>query len=262
MPNRAAMLGFTNGVHDSKMIEGLKPGDVDVWYLWPERVADRERLQRHARILANDERTRAESFRFENDRNLHLLSKAFVRILLSRYTSIDPSAWEFVRNEYGKPAISSPANAAHISFNISHTKGLIAGVFALNSAVGIDAENHHQRVDALSIAHDYLSFTEYSVLCKAATSDRDRRFLEFWTLKEAYAKAKGMGMSMDLSRFTFEIHNENATISFHSKDADDSSFWNFRLLRPGPDHTAAVAVCCPSRYDVQLNINDATFLMQ
>jgi len=255
------MLGFTNGVRDSQMLEGLKPGEVDVWYVWPERITD-ERLHRHTQILSNDERIRAESFRFESDRNLHLLSKAFVRILLSRYTSIDPSVWEFTRNEYGKPAISQPASATHIRFNISHTRGLIAGVFALNSTVGIDAENHHQQVDVLSIAHNYLSTTEYSVLCDVATSDRHRRFLEYWTLKEAYAKAEGMGMSMDLSRFTFEIHNEKASISFHSKPAEDSAFWKFQLLRPGPDHTAAVAVCCPLRCDVQLNINDGTFLMQ
>src|SRR5262245_14325273 len=255
------MLGFTNGAHDSQMLESLKPGQVDVWYLWPEHVTD-EGLHRHAQILSNDEKTRAESFRFERDRHLHLLSKAFVRILLSRYISIDPSVWEFTRNEYGKPAISRPTSAAHISFNISHTRGLIAGVFALNSTVGIDAENHQQQVDALSIAHLYLSATEYSVLCEVAASDRHRRFLEFWTLKEAYAKAQGMGMSMDLSQFTFEIHNETARISFHSQDAAHSGFWKFRLLRPGPEHTAAVAVCLPSQSDMQLNVNDAKMWMQ
>jgi 4'-phosphopantetheinyl transferase len=188
---------------------------------------------------------------------LYVLSKGFVRTLLSRYASIDPFDWEFTRNEYGKPAVSGPLGAPRINFNISHTKGLIAGVFALNSTIGIDAENHHHRLDALSIAQNYLAPTEYSALCELADSDRHRRFLEYWTLKEAYAKARGIGMSIDLSSFSFEIQNEAATISFRS-DAEDPSLvlWNFRLLRPSPDHIVAVAVSCSSQSGPKIEIRE------
>jgi 4'-phosphopantetheinyl transferase len=245
------------------MPENLSPGDVHVWYLWTERVVDTECLRRHTRILSNDERTRAESFRFEEDRNSHILSKAFVRILLSRYISIDPSAWEFTRNQHGKPAISGPSSGVDIRFNVSHTRGLIVGVFTLNSAIGIDAENHHQRVDALSIAHDYLSPAEYSALRELKNSDRQRRFLEFWTLKEAYAKAHGLGMSMDLTQFTFDIDADAATISFTNKDqATDPTLWRFRLLRPGSHHTVAVAVRGDFGTDIKLGVYDGTSLMQ
>ncbi|HMF00804.1 MAG TPA: 4-phosphopantetheinyl transferase, partial [Terriglobia bacterium] len=77
------------------MVDSLKPADVHVWYLWPERLTDAESLSKHAQILSDDEKTRAQSFQFEDDRNLYILSKAFVRILLSRYAPINPSLWEF-----------------------------------------------------------------------------------------------------------------------------------------------------------------------
>jgi 4'-phosphopantetheinyl transferase len=238
------------------MSETLKPDEVHVWYLWPDRITDSE-LTTHVRVLSDDERTRAQFFRFDEDRNLHILSKVFVRTLLSRYASIDPSDWEFTRNEYGKPAVSGPSGAPRINFNISHTRGLIAGVFALNLIVGIDAENQHHRIDALSIAQNYLAPTEYSALCKLGDSDRHRRFLEYWTLKEAYSKARGMGMSIDLSSFSFEIHNEAARISVRS-DTEDPSLvlWNFRLLRPSPDHTVAVAVCSSPQSGPKIEIRD------
>src|SRR4030095_17008109 len=110
------------------MVDSLKPGDVYVWYLWLERLADAESLSRHTQILSGDEKTRAQSFRFEDDRNLYILSKAFVRILLSRYAPIDPSQWEFTPNEFGKPAISGPSGVRDIAFNITHTTGLISAV--------------------------------------------------------------------------------------------------------------------------------------
>ena len=243
-------------------MEILKPGEVHVWYLWTEHVTDTVQLRKHAGLLSKTEVARAESFRFEQDRNSHVLGQAFVRLMLSRYSSTDPTDWVFTRNEFGKPAISSPAGASDICFNISNTKGLIAGVFALNSAVGIDAEHHQERVDAASIAEEFLSPAEYAELRDMEGPDRYRRFLEYWTLKEAYAKAKGVGLSMDLSGFTFKIQEDTASISFHSNNVDDLGPWNFRLLRPSLDHTVAVAVCCFSKSEVRLDTRDGTFVMR
>jgi 4'-phosphopantetheinyl transferase len=244
------------------MVDSLKPGDVHVWYLWLERLADAESLSRHTQILSGDEKTRAQSFRFEDDRNLYILSKAFVRILLSRYAPIDPSRWEFTPNEFGKPAISGPSGAREIAFNISHTTGLISAVFALDSSVGIDAEHHGRRIDALAIAEQFLSPDEYSALSMLGDSDRRRRFFEYWTLKEAYVKANGLGMSMDLSTFTFDIKDDGSGISLRSTNVAEPGFWTFRLLKPGPNHTVAVAVRCSADSAVRFRIYDGSSLMQ
>src|SRR5262245_8083669 len=244
------------------MVDRLEPGCVHVWYLWPERLTDGECVSRHARILSGDEKTRVHSFRFEDDRNLHILSKAFVRILLSRYTPIDPSLSEFTRNQYGKPAISGPSGVQDIAFNVSHTTGLISGVFSLDSFLGIDAEHHGRRVDTLAIARRYLSPDEYSALSIVADSERQQRFLEYWTLKEAYVKANGLGMSMDLSTFSFDIYDDARGISLRSINVADPGSWTFRLLKPGPHHTVAVAVRSSTESAVRFGIYDGSSLMQ
>src|SRR5262245_2251754 len=244
------------------MVDSLKPGDVHVWYLWRERLTDAQSLARHTQILSRDEKIRAQSFRFEDDRNLYVLGKAFVRILLSRYAPIDPSLWEFTPNEYGKPAISGPSGVREIAFNITHTTGLISAVFALDSSVGIDAEHHGRRIDALAIAEHYLSPDEYSALSMLGDSDRRQRFFEYWTLKEAYIKANGLGMSMDLSTFTFDIHDDARGISLRSTRVADPAFWTFRLLKPGPNHTVAVAVRSSAESALRFGIYDGSSLMQ
>src|SRR5262245_32355592 len=242
------------------MMKDLKTGDTHVWYLWPEHVTDTERLEFHAQILSNEERARGNAFRFESDRHSHILTRVFLRTLLSRYTSVEPRDWEFSRNRHGKPVVSGPAGAPHIGFNISHTKGLIAGVFAWNPAIGIDVEMFRQSVDELQIAHNYLSPAEYSALCRLESSDRRRRFLEYWTLKEAYVKAQGVGISSNLTAFTFHIDEERARISFDPDNPEDPGLWKFRLLKPSPDYTVAIAV--KSSSDFHPDIGDATSLLQ
>jgi 4'-phosphopantetheinyl transferase len=244
------------------MVDSLKPGDVHVWYLWPERLANAERLSRHTQILSRDEKTRAQSFRLEDDRNLYILGKAFVRILLSRYAPTDPALWEFTPNEYGKPAISGPPGVEDIAFNISHTTGLISAVFALDASVGIDAEHHGRRTDALAIAEHFLSPDEYSALSMLRDSDRQQRFFEYWTLKEAYIKATGLGMSMDLSTFTFDIREDDRGISLRSANVTDPGFWTFRLLKPGPHHTVAVAIRRSGEAAIRFGIYDGNSLMK
>jgi 4'-phosphopantetheinyl transferase len=135
-------------------------------------------------------------------------------------------------------------------------------VFALDSSVGIDAEHHGRRIDALAIAEQFLSPDEYSALSMLGDSDRRRRFFEYWTLKEAYVKANGLGMSMDLSTFTFDIKDDGSGISLRSTNVAEPGFWTFRLLKPGPNHTVAVAVRCSADSAVRFGIYDGSSLMQ
>jgi 4'-phosphopantetheinyl transferase len=93
-------------------------------------------------------------------------------------------------------------------------------------------------------------------------SDRRQRFFEYWTLKEAYVKAIGLGMSMDLSTFTFDIKDDGREVSLRSTNVADPGIWAFRLLKPGPNHTLAVAVRCSAVSEVRFGIYDGSSLMQ
>lgn len=69
-----------------------------------------------------------------------------------------------------------------------------------------------------------------------------RRFFEHWTLKEAYAKAVGVGLGCDFSLVSFELGPGCDVTAQFSDGVDDlASDWIFRRLALGPDWTGAVA---------------------
>jgi 4'-phosphopantetheinyl transferase len=240
-------------------METLTSGEVHIWYLWPDKVTVPEVLEGHKRLLSEEELAGNAAFRFPEHRHLHLLTRAFVRRLLSRYADVNPSEWQFTRDSYGKPRVSGPFVPAG-SFSISHTRGLIVCAFA-ESVVGIDAEFLRTSTDSLQIAEHFFSPTEYGDLSRLPESMKQYRFFEYWTLKESYVKARGLGMSLDLSKFAFHIAGQDIRISFEAGEQDPAS-WQFRLLRPSDSHIAAASVQCGPDAEVEWNVRDGTALMQ
>jgi 4'-phosphopantetheinyl transferase len=68
-------------------------------------------------------------------------------------------------------------------------------------------------------------------------------FFDYWTLKEAYIKARGLGLTLPLGQFTFHrIPGRAPAISFAPELHDDPSSWQFAQFWPTRDHRMAVAV--------------------
>jgi 4'-phosphopantetheinyl transferase len=73
---------------------------------------------------------------------------------------------------------------------------------------------------------------------------RDRwraRFLTYWTLKEAYLKARGLGISVPLADICFVL-DPPIHVGFVGALAGTDTNWSFHLLDPTPRHLVAVAV--------------------
>src|SRR6185295_18612851 len=120
------------------------------------------------------------------------------RTTLSHYAAVDPTAWQFARNRRGRPEISGPLGVAPLRFNLSNTAGLIACLVTLGVDVGVDVEDTHRRGETVRIANRFFSASEVAAL-EALPPERQRqRFFEYWTLKESYIKARGMGLAIPL----------------------------------------------------------------
>jgi 4'-phosphopantetheinyl transferase len=62
-------------------------------------------------------------------------------------------------------------------------------------------------------------------------------------LKEAYIKARGLGLALPLGQFSFARHDDRPpTISFAAALPDDPATWQFAQYWPTRDHRMAVAV--------------------
>src|SRR5947209_6958492 len=228
------------------------PGNaVHIWYtLAPTNLAatelDEVLAARYRPLLTPDEQARHRRFVQAKDRCQYLLGKVLVRTALSHYLPGGPEFWLFTANRYGKPVLSNSPALPAPCFNLAHTEGLVACVLAREFDVGIDVERRARSAN-LDIALRFFAEAEVAFLERLPESERQRAFFVFWTLKEAYVKARGMGLSLPLEQFAFGLEGPQApTITFDAAMKDDPANWRFLLPAvPSPAHQVAVAVRCP-----------------
>jgi 4'-phosphopantetheinyl transferase len=214
--------------------------NVQLW-IAPESLADDPDVA--ARIgawLTDDERERQSRFGAAGPRRLDLVARGLSRAVLSRLEpGIAPRDWRFVRRS-GRPSLAPPFDATGLHFNLAHTDGLVVLAAGRIAQVGVDVEALAKPV-RLDIAKRYFSATEAAALAALPPGERAVRFLRLWTLKEAYLKATGQGVSGGLDTAIFDFDGELPVF----RQADGAPRWTFREFRP-PGYLAALAQPAPS----------------
>jgi 4'-phosphopantetheinyl transferase len=199
----------------------LPEGEVHVWLVpvdhAPEPIA----------ILDGEERERARRFRVDAARRRFVVSHGALRLVLGRLTGLAPESLRFTRrcgqcggSDHGKPHLSESSN---LDFSLAHSDGLALIAVARGRLVGADVERVRPRTDVLAVARHAFSPAE-RLYIESRTSDDERReaFFRCWTRKEAYLKARGVGLAGGL-------------------DSMAGPGWQVRSLRTPPGYMAAVA---------------------
>jgi 4'-phosphopantetheinyl transferase len=208
---------------------------------------DEDAISAAVNQLSPEERARHARFRFARDRRDFAVAHALLRRALSAQFQLPPADWSFVAGTNGKPQLEPDLAArTHLTFNLAHTDGLVACVVTRDAHdVGIDVEAIDRRTDALELARRHFSPFEIADLQQCPADSRQTRFIEVWTLKEAYVKAIGDGLSCPLDTFGF-VFDGPSSLRFRSADAAESASWRFGLFAPSDRHRLAVAVRDPS----------------
>jgi 4'-phosphopantetheinyl transferase len=219
---------------------------IDLWLTYYDEIADDRRADYRA-LLPVEERSQEFRFHFPDDRRRYLVTRAMVRTVLSRYFPVHPAAWRFATNVHGRPEIANfSRQECGLRFNISHTRGLIAVGITRNRELGIDVENVRGREVTLDIAERYFAAPEVAELARVPPAQRQDYFFEYWTFKESYIKARGMGLALPLEKFSFHYPHERAVqMAIDSELADDPDRWMFWQYRPTANHL--LAVCAERR---------------
>ncbi|MBA2675212.1 4'-phosphopantetheinyl transferase superfamily protein [Ramlibacter sp.] len=212
----------------------LSTDEVHVWLAFEERILEPALLAHYHALMTPEEAARQRRFVFERDRHRYLVTRALVRTVLSRYVPVAPRDWTFTENRYGKPtADNAPARDMALSFNVTHTQGLVAIAVTRKAALGVDAENTEKRQAPLDVAGHFFAPDEVSALAGIGAERQHDRFFQYWTLKESYIKARGMGLSIPLDKFAFLFHTEDRLeLTVHPELADVASRWHFWQFRP------------------------------
>lgn len=232
----------------------LAINDIHLWLASYDQINDPELHRAYWELLNPAERAQHPRFHFARDRQRYLVTRALVRTVLSRYLPIDPKHWRFNNNEYGRPSIANAeAENAHLTFNISHTHALIALAVARQREVGVDTENVQDREVSLDIADHYFSASEVRELRDLPPEDQHYRFFEYWTFKESYIKARGMGLSLPLDKFGFVCSRPQAVrLNIDPALADAPERWRFWQFRPTPGYL--VALCAEHVQSAATNV--------
>jgi 4'-phosphopantetheinyl transferase len=234
---------MTDGCVDEKL--ELTPYDIHLWLAFPaELAADDPLLATYAGLLSDDEHQRCQRFRFPRLRHQYLLTRGLVRTTLSRYAAVAPQDWRFTTNDYGRPKIANSGPLPPLRFNLSHADGLILCGVVLAREIGVDVEDTRRQALTMDIADRFFSEAECRDLHALPEQRQTDRFFDYWTLKESYIKARGMGLSLPLGQFSFHLQDNTkpVTISFGERIQDDPRRWQFWLMRPTARHRMAVCV--------------------
>ena len=225
------------------MIELLPFHSVHVDLLSTENAEALARRQQYLPLLSPDEHARMARLVFERDRVRFLLTRALVRTTLSRYAPVAPADWQFIANVHGRPEIlDRPAGVPDLRFNISHTDGLIACAVTIGREVGVDVEHVGRRLTQ-DIAERFFAPPEVTHLKSLPGHEQERVFFDYWTMKEAYIKARGFGLALPLGDFAFHFSpDRHPTITFEPGMQDDPSTWQFLQDWPTPTHRLGLAV--------------------
>lgn len=179
----------------------------------------------------------------------HLSARALVRSVLAERLGVGPGQLDFVAGRHGRPRLAAPWDYAGVDFNLAHSDGLIACLVGpADALLGVDVERTTRPRD-LAVARDFFAPAEVEGLFALPPAARQRRFYQLWTLKEAYIKARGLGLALPLDSFHFAFEGprprltvERSAPALPDGSADVGAAWSFQHLDEG-EHLIAIGAC-------------------
>lgn len=187
-------------------------------------------------LLDADERRRAAAFIFQRDRDRFVRAHGYLRRRLGAFLDLPPQDVPIVAPKNEKPFVEG----RRVDFSLSHSGD--HAVVAVTDAgdIGIDLElvDRSQRFadDLEGLAHSCLTPCEQDALAAAPGRRRVRRFMAYWTAKEARMKLTGQGLALDPQEIELALW-DGAPVAYRRPGAPDADLRFLQLSRPD-------AVCC------------------
>ncbi len=223
------------------MREPLPDNEAHLWWISPAELSDGARARAMTWLTPAEHARRARYIR-PRDRETYLVTRAMVRSVLGLYTDAPPETLRFTDNPWGRPELVVGEGACAPRFNLSNTDGMVVMLVAARCEVGVDVEGIHRKV-TLAVADRFFAPDEVTRLRALPVHRQNRRFLDHWTLKESYIKARGMGLAIPLGLFGFTVEPDEAPrIAIDPSLGDDPTVWQFTQTVLMASHLVAMAV--------------------
>jgi 4'-phosphopantetheinyl transferase len=222
-------------------VPSLGPDEVHVWCAALDQSGSA--LCTSPDVLAPEEHLRADRFRSPEHSRRYKTARTLLRILLGRYLRRAPEKLRLGYSPSGKPRLADEPEAGGLRFNLSHSRGLALYALARGREVGVDVEHIRPDISVELMVRRFFSPREADFLQSLPQDARLEAFFSYWARKEAYLKAKGLGLAFPLSRFDMSPEpGGSAAPAPGEEDADEAARWRLTMLRPAPGYAAALAV--------------------
>ncbi|WP_244670093.1 4'-phosphopantetheinyl transferase family protein [Coxiella endosymbiont of Amblyomma nuttalli] len=219
----------------------LQKNEVHIWRVFLETWSADD-IERGLNMLSSEEKARADRFLQAKHRKRFITSHTTLHAILTKYVLELWIPLRFRYNEYGKPYLVD--NSA-LQFNLSHSHSIALYAVAWDQEVGIDIEYMRKDIHIDKIAERFFSMEESTDLRKLPAEEQLAEFYRLWTLKEAYVKVTGRGLSFLLNKFTTNVRfiKTDGLISSERRcEQAKSKSWNLCSIPVGEDYKAGLAV--------------------
>lgn len=178
LPARAAPPRRQHCESDAPPAPGTDPrATVKVWKIVPDQIDDP--LESMIAVLGPSEHRRAHGKQTVQSRRAYVIAHACLREVLAAELGVDPREVPFAsaKGPYRKPALTG--NTQKLTFNLSHTRGLILIAVARGREVGVDVEWLGRCVTETAQSRKHFTESELSELACAPRDERNRCFCSY-----------------------------------------------------------------------------------
>ena len=195
-------------------------------------------------LLSPAEQARADRFHFKIDCERFTVARACLRIILGSYLQTDPAEIEFTYGEYGKPQLATVIEkSSQLKFNLAHSYSWALYAFTLGREIGVDIERIRPELASEEIAKRFFSPLEVELLRRVPSHIRHEAFFNCWTCKEAFLKAKGVGLSLPLNEFDVTLGPLTPAVLLRTRgDEGEALRWSLQTIDLRPGYVGAIAV--------------------
>jgi phosphopantetheine--protein transferase-like protein len=203
-----------------------------------------------------EERKKALSFVFQKDVKPSLVGRLLLRSCATQVLGVDNVAVNFTRTDKGRPKCEAIEELG-FDVNVSHQGNYAVLAAEPTRKVGIDTMKIELREDVnryFDLMKRIFSENEWQFIYDGLDSNDDvsdfariSRFMRLWSLKEAYTKAEGFGITINLTSMEFKCKSQTSM----EKVVTDTEFylngqkedgWSFEESLLDEKHCVAVAL--------------------
>ncbi|MEQ1529549.1 MAG: 4'-phosphopantetheinyl transferase superfamily protein [Methylococcales bacterium] len=170
---------------------------IDLWF--EELAVTDEEYRHYWPLLDKNEQDKALRFVQTTHGRRYIASHGKLRLILSEYLGIPPAKIGYTEQAFGKPVIIIDGLEHDIKFNMAHSGNKMLVAVGMDCEIGVDIEVWNGGIDTLSIANICFAEAERCFWNELPENRKNEFFYRFWTRKESFVKAVGVGLGLDVS---------------------------------------------------------------